>query len=151
MGHTFTNLLYHVTFSTYERQPLIHTRFMSRLHAYMGGIARKEFGSALAIGGVADHVHGLLVISPAIALSDALCKWKSLSSKWVHDSFRGKSGFAWQEGYAAFTVSRSNVPRVTAYIAGQDNHHKKMTFDEELERLLEKHGIRLDERGCAIG
>ncbi len=71
-------------------------------------------------------------------------KWKTLSSKWVHETFPSERDFAWQEGYGAFTVSQSSVPKVAGYIEGQAAHHKKMTFEEEFIALLEKHGVAYD-------
>lgn len=146
MGHTYTNLLFHVVFGTKERRPLIHDTFRRRLHEYMSGIARQDFRSALAIGGTNDHVHGLLVLPPDICAADAMRKWKSVSSKWVHETFPSELDFGWQEGYAAFSVSQSSVSRVAAYIEGQEEHHRKMTFEEEFIALLKRHGIQYDPR-----
>jgi putative transposase len=146
MGHSYTNLLFHVIFSTKERRPLIHDTFRDRLHQYMSGIARQEFGGALSLGGTDNHLHGLIVLPATVAIAEAVRKWKTLSSKWVHETFVTEADFAWQEGYGAFSVSRSNVPKVAAYIEGQAEHHKKMTFEEEFIQLLERHGIEYDPR-----
>jgi len=146
MGHTYANLLVHVVFSTLERRPLIHDSFRARLHEYMGGVARHEFRQSLGVGGTDNHIHGLLVLPPDVPVSDAMRKWKTLSSKWVHDTFPPERDFAWQEGYGAFTVSQSSVPQVAEYIEGQEEHHKKMTFEEEFLGLLKRHGIEYDPR-----
>jgi REP element-mobilizing transposase RayT len=107
-------------------------------------VARQEFGRALAIGGTSNHLHGLILLRPDISVSEAMQKWKSLSSGWVHKAFRGDSDFAWQAGYAAFSVSSSNKGKVAVYIAGQAEHHKKRTFEEEFLALLQRHGVRYD-------
>jgi len=144
MGHTLSRLLVHVVFSTKERRRTIHESFRPRLFEYMGGIARNEFGRSLVVGGTADHVHGLLSVRPAVSVSDAMRKWRSLSSGWVHKSFPERREFAWQEGYGAFSVSPSNAERVVRYILNQEAHHKRITFKEEFIALLDRHGIEYD-------
>jgi REP element-mobilizing transposase RayT len=143
MSHSYSNALFHVVFSTKDRRPLIQNALRDQLHEYMSGIAREEFLGALSIGGIDNHVHGLIVLPASMAIAEAMKKWKSLSSKWAHEKV---ADFAWQEGYGAFSVSRSNVPQVAAYIEGQAEHHKKMTFEEEFVKLLERHGIEYDPR-----
>ena len=87
MGHTFSNLLAHVIFSTKNRQPLITDAIGERLYAYMAGVARKEFGWAKRIGGASDHIHGLIELRTDISMGHAMNRWKSLSSGWVHKTF----------------------------------------------------------------
>jgi len=144
MGHTYSNLLVHAVFSVKERQPLIRDAFRQRLYEYMGGIARNEFGRALSVGGTDNHLHALLSLNTTASVADALRKWKSLSSGWVHETFPGNAGFAWQEGYGAFSVSKSNAGKVIAYIEAQAEHHKRLTFEEEFVALLDRHGIAYD-------
>ncbi len=141
MGHSYTNLLIHTVFATKDRRPAIHGFLRQRLYEYLSGVARHEFGEALVIGGTADHVHGLLVLRAAVPVADAMKKWKSLSSGWVHRTFPDEKGFGWQEGYGAFSVSRSLVPKVARYIREQEQHHQKMSFEEEFLSLLVRHGI----------
>ena len=143
MGHTYTQLLYHVIWSTKERRPLIDSAWQAGLLAYMGGIARQEFGHLHAANATPDHVHALLSIRTDIALCRAMNRLKSLSSAWAKDH---ASGFAWQGGYAAFTVSRSQEAAVRAYIAGQEEHHRRQTFEEEFIAFLDRHGIEYDPR-----
>ncbi|HUU93459.1 MAG TPA: IS200/IS605 family transposase [Phycisphaerae bacterium] len=144
MGHTYSNLLFHVVFGTKERRPLIHDSFRERLHQYMSGMARNEFRGALAIGGTNNHLHGLIVLPTSISVAEAMRKWKGLSSKWLHETFPSERDFGWQDGYGAFTVSKSNVPEVAAYIERQAEHHKRITFEDEFIALLERHGIEYD-------
>jgi putative transposase len=145
MAHTFTNLLVHIIFSTKDRSPLIDAELKPKLHAYTGGIIREVNGKAYAINGVADHIHVLASLPPTIALADAMRTIKTNSSRWVHEQGKAKSHFAWQTGYGAFSVSKSNVSEVMNYIAGQEEHHRKMTFQQEFLIFLEKHGIKYDE------
>jgi len=143
--HTYTNLLTHVTFSTKERRRFITDNLRPRLFAYTGGIVCEMGGRLLVVGGVEDHVHLLLLLPPSLALSDAMRTLKTNTSRWVHETFPERASFAWQAGYAAFSVSESNRETVRAYIVNQEQHHRRMTFKEELVALLDKHGIDCDE------
>jgi REP element-mobilizing transposase RayT len=146
VGHTFSNLLVHVIFSTKDRLPTIRESFQPRLYEYMSGIARTEFGRALCIGGTPNHAHGLLVLKTDVSVAEAVRKWKSISSKWAHETFPYLRDFAWQSGYGAFSVSRSNVPKVAGYIERQAAHHRTVTFEEEFLAFLKRHGIEYDPR-----
>ena len=146
MGHTFSNLLVHVIFGTKGRLPTIRESFRLRLYEYMSGIARTEFGRALCIGGTPNHAHGLIVLTTDVSVAEAVRKWKSISSKWVHETFPEDQDFAWQSGYGAFSVSRSNVHEVAGYIERQVEHHRKVTFEEEFVAFLNRHGIEYDPR-----
>ena len=145
-GHTYANLLVHVVFSTKGRRPTMRKDFRTRLHDYLGGIARQEFGRSLRVGGTANHLHGLIVLKPSIAVSDAMKKWKSLSSGWVHNTFPGNRDFGWQNGYGAFSVSESKAQEVIEYIERQEEHHRKVSFEEEFIHFLEVNGIEYDPR-----
>ena len=106
----------------------------------------RAIDAMMAAGGVADHVHLPASIHKEMALSPLLRDVKALSSGWVHDTFSGVAEFAWQTGYAAFSVSQSNIEAVRKYIANQEEHHRRMTFKEELIALLKRHGVEYDER-----
>jgi REP element-mobilizing transposase RayT len=144
MPSTYTNLLYHIVFSTKDRIPLITGNLQEELYNYIGGIIRAEGGVQLEIGGMNDHVHILGKFKPAISVSEMLNKIKSNSSKWANDHKMKLRKFGWQEGYAAFSVSESQVPLVREYIRNQDEHHRKQTYQEEFLALLERHGIKYD-------
>jgi len=144
MGHTYANVLIHVIFSTKGRQPLIRESFRERLYEYMGGLARQEFGPALSIGGTENHVHGLLSINTSISIGEAMSKWKSLSSGWVHKAFAEAPDFGWQSGYGVFSVSQSNALGVKKYIEAQPERHQTRTFEEEFIAFLKRHGVRYD-------
>lgn len=118
----------------------------ARLLPYLGGIARQLGGTLVASNAVPDHVHLLVALPPPLAISEAIGKMKGNSSKWIHETFPDAHSFVWQRGFGAFSVSRSNVPGVVRYIEGQKEHHRKVTFQEEFVRLLERHAIEVDER-----
>ena len=143
---TFTNLLFHVVYSTKYRKPSINDTWKDELYGYIGGIVREERGILLKIGGVADHCHLLAKFSPTVAVSDMLRLIKTNSSKWVNERADVIHRFQWQAGYAAFSVSESQLPIVSQYIANQAAHHRKRTFEEELIQLLDRHGIEYDLR-----
>ena len=146
MSGTYTNLLYHVIFSTKDRIPWIEPSFRKDLYRYMGGIVRELGGTPLEIGGVADHVHLLIKLKPTLALADFMRKLKSGSSKWMNEEKMRLRKFGWQDGYAAFSVSTSQASQVKRYIKNQEQHHRRTTFQEEFVRLLRKHGIEYEER-----
>jgi putative transposase len=143
---SYTCLYYHVIFGTKNRAPQIDATIQPRLYEYLGGIVRDAQGRLIAAGGTADHVHLLVSAHPQTALSDLLRQAKAGSSRWIHQTFRGRGDFAWQDGYGAFTVSHSNLEDVGQYIAQQEKHHRRMTFQEEFIAFLDRHEIRYDDR-----
>ena len=143
---TFTNLLYHAIYSTKYRKPTIRTQWQDDLYGYIGGIVRDQKGTLLKCGGVDDHVHLLVKLSPTIAISDVLRKIKANSSKWINERQDVTQKFEWQSGYGAFSVSESQVPAVSQYIANQDEHHRKKTFEDEFLAILARHNIEIDMR-----
>ncbi|MDX1963553.1 MAG: IS200/IS605 family transposase [Pirellulales bacterium] len=143
---TYTNLIYHLVFSTKNRIPLIKSEIQGELYAYIGGIVKSEGGNFLEIGGIADHVHILLRIKPIMALAQMLNRIKANSSRWLNEEKFKLRKFAWQEGYSAFTVSESQIPIIRNYIRKQAEHHRKKSFQEELLALLVKNNIAYDER-----
>jgi putative transposase len=141
MPHSYICCLVHVVFSTAERRPLIGEEIRDRLHAYIGGMARENRMAGIAVGGVADHVHVLLSIPRTIPVAKAVQLLKGGSSKWLYETFPESKGFAWQEGYAAFSVGISQREKTVAYIQGQAEHHKRISFAEEFAKFLAVHGI----------
>jgi putative transposase len=146
MANTYTSLHYHIVVSTKNRQPWIVRDIEERIWAYIAGIVRTHKMTALQIGGVDDHIHALVTASAIIAPAQIAQYLKGDSSKWIHDQFRKLRGFAWQDGYGAFTVSKSNLPEVVRYIQNQRDHQRKKTFQDEYLEFLRKHGIEYDER-----
>ena len=143
---TYTNLLFHVIYSTKYRKPTIRPDWQDDLYGYIGGIVRDQKGTLLKIGGVEDHVHLLAKLSPTIAISDVLRTIKANSSKWINERPDVTHKFEWQSGYAAFSVSESQMTAVAQYIANQAEHHRKKTFEEEFLAILSKHNIEFDTR-----
>jgi REP element-mobilizing transposase RayT len=145
MPSTHLSLHYHVVFSTKNREALIARSWREQLHAYLGGIIRNLDGIPEIVGGTADHVHLLVGLRATHSLADVLRTLKSVSSNWVHEQIK-IVGFAWQEGYGAFTVSASQREAVREYIARQEEHHRLRTFQEEYIELLKRSGVEYDER-----
>jgi len=149
MANTYAALYYHIIFSTKNRENLISPDLESRIWAYLGGIARDNDFKAIAIGGTANHVHLLVSSPPNLAVSKAVQLMKGGSSAWIKDAFPEIAGighFAWQDGYASFSVSQSQLGEVEKYIAGQREHHRTKTFEEEYQAFLAKHEIAADEK-----
>ena len=144
MGSTFFSLHYHFVFSTKDRRPLIRAEWRPRMHSYLGGTIRGMNGVAEIVGGVEDHVHLLASLRPVHRIADVMRDLKKDSTNWVKENFEPQ--FAWQEGYAAFTVSPSATNTVKNYIANQEAHHRKYSFVDELKELLERAGITYDEK-----
>ncbi len=140
MASTHTCLLYHIIFATKDREPLIATSWRARLHEYLGGAVRGLDATPQGVGGVADHVHLLVGLKTTHRLADFMRELKKTSSTWVATTIPVPA-FRWQEGYAAFTVSASNRTAVQHYIGRQEEHHRRITFREELIEFLEKSGI----------
>lgn len=136
MDHSRVSIRIHCVFRTKDRQPTIPDEHQARLWAFIGGIARRLEMKAIAVGGIEDHVHVLLLLPPTIALATAVQKIKANSSRWMHE-VTGKP-FQWQEGYAAYSVRMSHTDATVRYILNQREHHKKRSFDEELAKMLEK-------------
>jgi len=143
--HAFTNSLYHCVWSTKDRRPVLSPQIQSRLWPYLGGIARANKATALAIGGVNDHLHILISLPATLTISKAIQLLKGNSSKWLHEEFPELRAFSWQEGYGAFTIGMSGVPGTKNYIGKQAEHHKKKSFQEEFRSFLDKHGLPYDE------
>jgi putative transposase len=143
--HSFVSCLVHVVFSTKERRPFLTPDIQERLRPYLGGIARKHKMKLLRAGGVEDHVHLLISLPATLDISRAVQLLKGNSSKWIHDEFPDRQAFEWQVGYGAFSIGISGVDDTIAYIDNQAEHHKRLSFKEELQIILTKHGIEYED------
>ena len=144
MSHTHTSLVYHIVFSTQGHLPLLKPEIRKELFAYMGALIKEKKGKPIIINGALDHGHLLISLPPDVSVSDSMRFVKANSSRWMKQRF-GKP-FAWQKGFGAFSVSRSNVDAVARYIRDQEKHHRKFDFKTEFVSLLEKNAADYDER-----
>jgi REP element-mobilizing transposase RayT len=147
MPQSLAQVYLHIVFSTKERGAYLQNATLrEELHKYLGGICRNLDAPSLTVGGVADHVHILCRFSRTLTLADLVRELKRESSKWIKTKSPELSDFHWQDGYGVFSISPSHVGALRAYIANQEEHHKKETFQDEFRRLLNKYGLRYDER-----
>jgi len=147
MPQSLANIYVHIVFSTKNRESFLSDKTIRReMHAYIASVLKKYDSPALLIGGTSDHVHILGVLSRTNTLAKIIGEAKRSSSKWIKSRGRDLSGFQWQSGYGAFSVSYSNLPEVRSYILKQEEHHKKTTFQDEFRAFLKKHGIEFDEQ-----
>ncbi len=144
--HSYVSCLMHVVFSTKDRRRLITPTMQSKLWPYLGGIARNNKMKALQVGGVEDHVHLLLSLPATLDVAKAVQLLKGNSSKWIHQTFPDHRGFEWQKGYGAFSIGVSGVADTIAYIENQAEHHRRVTFEEELAAILRKHALEFEPR-----
>jgi REP element-mobilizing transposase RayT len=146
MSQSLVKNLIHLVYSTKNRTPWIPEEAREKLDAYQAGIFRQWDSPAIIIGGVEDHVHALFLLSKNHALRKIVEEVKKGSSKWMKREGTKNRDFHWQNGYAAFSVSPSNEGDVKRYIENQEQHHRTMTFQDELRALFERHGVEYDER-----
>ena len=146
MAGKHISLLVHFVWSTAGREPWIGDDWRESLHSYIGGIVRNKNAKLISAGGMHDHIHLYASLPSTITIADFVNVVKSNSSRWVHDTYQNRKGFAWQEGYGAFSVSKSEERKVMSYIANQKQHHEKNSFKDEFRRFLEKYEVDYDER-----
>jgi REP element-mobilizing transposase RayT len=146
MANTYSCLHYHIVFSTKNRERWIKQSEEERLWAYLGGIAREHGFTPIRVGGVEDHVHLLLGIPPRVAVSHAVQQLKGVTSGWAKEHLTSCPEFSWQDGYGAFTVSKSLLTEAEDYIRNQREHHRVKTFKEEFIAILKRHEIQYDEK-----
>ena len=143
---TFTQIYYHVVFSMKDRVPALSADKRENLFRYAWGVLKNYNCHLYRIGGVEDHIHILTGLHPTIALADLVKGIKVSTSNWIKDENLFPSFTHWQDGYGAFTVSHSDKDAVIEYIKGQEEHHKKISFQSELREFLVKHGVKFDEK-----
>jgi REP element-mobilizing transposase RayT len=142
MPDTYSHIRYHFIFATKNRAPLINADIRDELYSYLSAILSRQHATPIAMGGMPDHVHLLVGLRTVHVLPDLMRELKANSSKWM----KGRQGerFAWQVGYGAFSVSASVTATVRNYILKQEEHHSRFSFQEELNRILQKHGFEPD-------
>jgi REP element-mobilizing transposase RayT len=147
MPQSLSNVLVHITFSTKGRRAILRPGDLrAEMHKYLGGVSNSLDCPPLIVGGTEDHVHVLARQARTISLADWIKELKRGSSIWAKTKDPALESFQWQAGYGAFSVSQSQLARVQRYIAGQDEHHRKLSFQEEFRELLRRHAVEFDER-----
>lgn len=144
MPDSYCYLATHIIFSTKERFSFLIGQSKKDMHSYIAGIIKNFEGHPLIINGIDDHIHVLCLLPKDMSVSKFVQTIKSNSSKWFSAKYNNK--FAWQRGYAAFAVSKSNVERVFEYIKSQEEHHKKISFVDEYKQYIEKHGFVYEDK-----
>jgi putative transposase len=146
MSQSLSKLYVHLIFSTQHREPLLIPSVRGALHAYLATVLKDQDCPALKIGGTSDHAHILFRLSKNLALAEVVEKVKTSSSKWLKTQAKGLRSFHWQNGYGGFSVSPAFVDSVAAYIEGQEQHHRAVSFKEEYRKFLQEYGVEYDER-----
>ena len=146
MSQSLAKVYIHAVFSTKNREPILADEWREELFNVLGGAANNLGCQSMTVGGVADHIHMLFQLGRSIAIADAVSKIKSTSSLWVGQTRGFPTAFHWQGGYAAFSVSQSNVEAVRTYIRHQPERHAKQTFQDELRAWLRAYELEWDER-----
>lgn len=146
MAQSLAGVFVHLVFSTKNRQPIIREAIRSELHAYCATVLKNLGCGAVIVNSVDDHVHILALLGKQVSLSELVGKVKTASSAWIKRRDAELAAFAWQSGYAAFSVSPGDVASVKRYVASQQEHHGKIDFKTELRDLLAEAGVSFDER-----
>jgi len=146
MANTYSQIHLQLVFAVENRISLINHLWKHNLYKYITGIVQNNDHKLLVINGMPDHIHLLIGMRPTQALSYLMQQIKRDSSTWINDNKFIKGKFQWQEGYGAFSYSRSHLPDVIKYIETQELHHHKKTFVQEYKELLDKFEIPYDER-----
>jgi REP element-mobilizing transposase RayT len=146
MPQSLSLILIHLVFSTKHREPFITAAVEPELHAYLAAVMRECRSPSLIINGTSNHVHALFSLSRTGAVAEVAEEVKKRSSKWMKSKGAEFRNFQWQAGYGAFSIGQSNVAALKRYIAGQKEHHRRRTFEEEYRAFLEKYGVAFDER-----
>jgi putative transposase len=146
MANTYTQIYIQAVFSVQERGCVIRNSWKNELHSYITGIVQNNGHKLLAINGMPDHVHILFGMRPNQALSDLMMQVKRDSAKWINDNRLARGRFAWQEGYGAFSYSKSDVDAVIDYIRSQEQHHRQKSFIEEYNFFLRTFDVVFNER-----
>jgi putative transposase len=146
MAQSLAKIYIHLIFSTKRREPLLRDDDRPELHKYLGGILRDLNSPAIEINSEPDHLHTLFVMSRTMPFSQIVQEIKTGTSAWLKKQSPMYVNFHWQNGYAAFSVSQSGVPDVRIYIRNQREHHRQMTFQDEVREILRRYEIEFDER-----
>lgn len=147
MSQSLSSVYLHLIFSTKEREPWLQDPILrAECHAFLGGVSKQMDCPPVIVGGIADHVHLLARFGRGVTQSVWVKEIKRVSSRWLKERDARLAGFAWQAGYGVFSVSPSALEAVEKYIHGQEEHHRKLSFQDEFRKFLQKHRVEWDER-----
>ena len=147
MSQSLAKILVHTVFSTKERRPYLRDPALrEEMHRYLGGILAKLDCQPIVVGGVEDHVHLLCALSRTCQAADMIKEVKRGSSLWIKTKGDALRDFSWQNGYGVFSIGASQIPEVKRYILDQDEHHRRITYQDEFRTLLKRYEIEYDER-----
>jgi putative transposase len=146
LGQSLVQIYVHIVFSTKNRQPMLRDLTVrERLHAYLSGVCKNQSSPAITVGGAEDHVHLLCRLGKSIGIAELIRELKKDSSAWAKSEL-SVPNFYWQTGYGAFSISPAHIQSLKAYIADQEEHHRKESFQDEFRRLCRKYGVEIDEK-----
>ena len=146
MAQSLSKVYIHITFSTKDRHHLIDEKIRESLFQYLGGVCKGLECNPVKVGGYTDHMHILCLLSRKIAQMNLLEELKKQSSKWIKTQGNAYSNFYWQDGYGVFSVNPTQIDVVVDYIRNQEEHHKTLSFQDELRAFLKKYNVEYDER-----
>ena len=146
MANTFVSVHIHIVFSTKNREQWIAAQDEEKIWRYLGGICRAHGAKAVQIGGMEDHIHALVGLPAVLSLSELMRRLKGESSKWISATFPQMAHFAWQDGYGAFSVGKSQIADTVRYIQTQRTHHTRQPFEKEFRQFVKFHDIEVDEK-----
>ncbi len=146
MSQSLSKIYIHMTFSTCYREPILPKEHLGEIFSYIGGTLNHLGCKCGIVGGMPDHIHVLYELSKNMSVSQLAKEIKGQSSKWIKEQYAQCRGFSWQSGFAAFSVSQSNIDKTFRYIANQETHHKKVSFQDELRQFLQAYNIEYDEQ-----
>jgi len=146
MANTYSQIHIQAVFAVQNRECIIRNSWKEELYKYISGIVQSNNHKILSINGMPDHIHLLFGLRPAQSIADLMQDIKGSSSKWINYNKLVQSKFSWQEGYGAFSYSKSEVPAIIQYIINQTDHHKRKTFSEEYYEMLKEFEVEFDDR-----
>ena len=146
MSNTYTQIYIHYVFAVQNRRGLIQASWRDELYKYMTGTITNKGHKLLQIGGMPDHIHALVSMSPKQSPSELMADVKRSSSLWINENRLVKGRFSWQQGFGAFTYGKSQIPKIATYIQNQEENHRRRTFQKEYLEFLKKFDVEYDER-----
>ncbi len=145
MPNTYSQIYVHIVFAEKGRKSLIDRSWREELHKHITGTIQNKQNKLIAIGGIEDHIHILIGLNPSQVISDLVRDIKVSSTFFINKRRFVRGHFNWQEGFGAFTISKSEIPRVARYIENQERHHRRQSFESEYKQILIKNAVEYEE------